>query len=211
MRAAGAKRIVVEAEGDEDSQALAAEVRRAARAAGARVAESPGRRGAVIYAGSDPVSAAGVAESVAGESPGARVVLPDEVARAGVDGLIGGRAARSTVLVTRAPAPGSTPALRDFEAAFRRTYRREPGPYAALGHAAMTTVLAALTRAAQDDDAGSRQRVIDAFFDAGAQSTAVGPLTVQPDGVLAAPRFTTYRVSGGRRVDDAITRASRSR
>ena len=75
----------------------------------------------------------------------------------------------------------------------------------------MTTVLAALTRAAQDDDASSRQRVIDAFFDAGAQSTAVGPLTVQPDGVLAAPRFTTYRVSGGRRVDDAIIRASRSR
>ena len=89
VRAAGAKRIVVEAEGDEDSQALAAEVRGAARAAGARVAESPGRRGAVIYAGSDPVSAAGVAESVAGESPGARVVLPDEVARAGVEGCSG--------------------------------------------------------------------------------------------------------------------------
>ena len=61
----------------------------------------------------------------------------------------------------------------------------------------MTTVLAALTRAAQDDDAGTRQRVIDAFFSAGTQSTAVGPLTVEPDGVLAAPRFSTYRLKGG--------------
>ena len=49
------------------------------------------------------------------------------------------------MLVSRAPAPGSTPALRAFEAAFERTYGREPGPYAALGHAAMTSVLAALT------------------------------------------------------------------
>jgi ABC-type branched-subunit amino acid transport system substrate-binding protein len=196
VRAAGAGRIAVEAEGDESSQALAAEVR---RAAGGRLAGSPGRSGAVIYAGADPVNAAGVAESVARESPGARIVLPDEVVRAGVDGLIAGPAARATVLVSRAPTPGSTPALRAFEAAFERTYRRAPGPYAALGHAAMSTVLAALTRAAETDDAGTRRRVIDAFFAAGTQSTAVGPLTVEPDGVLAAPRFSAYRVSGGHR------------
>ena len=71
---------------------------------------------------------------------------------------------------------------------------------AALGHSAMTTVLAALTRAARDDDAGTRQRVIDAFFAPGPKPTAIGPLTVEPDGVLAAPRFSTYRLSGGRRV-----------
>ena len=194
VRAAGARRIVVEAEGDDSSQALAAEVRRAARAAGARLATTPGSDGAVIYTGSDPVGAAAVAETEA------RVVLPDEVVRAGVEELLGGRAARGTVLVSRAPAPGSTPALRAFEAAFERTYERPPGPYAALGHAAMTSVLGALTRAAANDDAGTRQRVIDAFFAAGTQSTAVGPLTVEPDGVLAAPRFSTYRLIGGRRV-----------
>jgi hypothetical protein len=72
----------------------------------------------------------------------------------------------------------------------------------------MTTVLAALTRAARDDDASARQRVIDAFFAAGTRSTTIGPLTVEPDGVLAAPRFSTYRLSGGRRVW-ATTRASR--
>jgi ABC-type branched-subunit amino acid transport system substrate-binding protein len=197
VEAAGAGPIVVEAEADQGSQSLAAEVR---RAAGSRTATSPGRGGAVIYAGDDPVAAAGVAESVAGE--GARVVLPDEVVRAGVDGLLDGAAARRTVLVSRAPAPGSTPGLRAFEAAFERTYERKPGPYAALGHAAMTSVLDALETAAEDNDAGSRQRVIDAFFAAGTHDTAIGPLTLEPDGVLAGPRFSTYRVSGGERVYD---------
>ena len=200
VRAARAQRVVVESEGGEDAAALATEVRRAARAAGVRVADTPGSRGVVIYAGEDPVNAAGVAESVARESPGARIVLPDEVVRAGVDGLIQGQAAKRTVLVTRAPVPGSTPALRQFEAAFRRTYRRDPGAYAALGYAAMTTVLDALTRAAEHDEAGARQRVIDAFFTAGTQDTVIGPLRVAPNGDVAPARFSTYRLERGRRV-----------
>ncbi|HYH88711.1 MAG TPA: hypothetical protein VEX67_05735 [Solirubrobacteraceae bacterium] len=200
VRAAGARRVVVEAEAGEDAAALATEVRRAARAAGVAVADTPGPRGAVIYAGADPVSAVGVADSVARETPGTRVVLPDEVVRAGVDRLIRGRAARQAVFVSSAPAPGSTPELRAFEAAFERAYRRRPGPDAALGHAAMTTVLAALTRAAQDDEAGERQRVLDAFFAAGALDTALGPLTVEPTGEVSPARFSTYRLSGGRRV-----------
>jgi len=200
VRAAGARRVVVEAEAGADAQSLATEVRRAARAAGVEVADTPGRRGAVIYAGADPVSAAGVADSVARETPGTRVVLPDEVVRAGVDRLIRGRAARQAVFVSSAPAPGSTPELRAFEAAFERAYGRRPGPYAALGHAAMTTVLAALTRAAQDDEAGERQRVLDAYFAAGAVDTALGPLTVEPTGEVSPARFSTYRLAGGRRV-----------
>ena len=142
VRAAGARRIVVESEGGEDAESLAREVRAAARAAGARLAETPGPRGAVIYAGTDPVGAAGVAESVAREAPGARIVLPDAIARADTEGLIKGAAARRTVFVSSAPRPGSTPELRAFEADFERAYGRAPGPYAALGHAAMATVLA---------------------------------------------------------------------
>jgi ABC-type branched-subunit amino acid transport system substrate-binding protein len=193
VRAAGAQRIVVEAEGGEDAEALAREVRDAARAAGARLAESPGRRGAVVYAGADPVGAAAVAESVAREAPGARVVLPDAVARAGVDGLVRGRARRRTVIVSSAPRPGSTPELRAFEADFERAYGRAPGAYAALGHAAMATVLAAIARAAEDGEAGARQRVIDAFFSGMAHDTVLGRLTVQPSGEVAPARFSTYR------------------
>jgi ABC-type branched-subunit amino acid transport system substrate-binding protein len=198
VRAAGARRVTVESEGGEDAEAIATEVRRAAPAAGVRVGGSPGRDGAVIYAGSDPVNAAGVAESVA--RAGARVVLPDEVVRAGVEGMLHGAAAKRAVLVSRAPRPGATPELREFEAAFAETFRRRPGPYAALGYAAMTTVLAALTRAAENDEAGARQRVIDAFFAEGVHDTAIGRLRVEPSGVVEPARFSTYRLVGGRRV-----------
>jgi branched-chain amino acid transport system substrate-binding protein len=194
VRAAGRRRIVVEEEGGADGAALGLEVRRAATAAGAKLVADPGRDGAVVYAGEDPVAAAGVAESVARETPGARVVLPDAVVRAGVESQLAGSAARRTVLVSSAPEPGSTPALRSFEAAFARAYGRPPGPYAALGDAAMQTVLAALRRTAADKRAGERRAVLRAYFSPGARETVIGPLSV-----LAPASFTAFRLSGGRR------------
>ncbi len=199
VRAAGTRRIVVEAEGGEDAGALASEVRRAAAAGGAKVVTRPGRDGAVIYVGEDPVAAASVAESVISETPGARVVLPDEVVRAGVEGQLRGRTARRTVLVSRAPEPGSTPALREFEAAFERTFGRRPGPYAALGHAAMQTVLAALAEAAGEKRAGERRRVLQLFFSGRPRETVVGPVTVLGPGEVSPASFSAFRVAGGRR------------
>ena len=184
--------------------------RRPGAAGGGRVGppSPPGQRGAVIYAGDDPVNAAGVVESIARESPGARVVLPDELVRAGVDDRLRGRAARAAVLVSRAPAPGSTPALRAFEAAFERTYGREPGPYAALGHAAMTTVLAALTRAARTTTASAES---SRFARAPARDRRVlrrrhpehggrAAHASSPTACSRRPRFSTYRLKGGQRV-----------
>jgi ABC-type branched-subunit amino acid transport system substrate-binding protein len=199
VRAAAARRVVVEAEGGEDGAALAAEVRRAATAAGVKVVSEPGWDGAVIYAGEDPVAAAAIAESVARESPGARVVLPDAVVRNGVERLLRGPAARRTVLVSSAPEPGSTPALREFEADFERAFHRRPGPYAALGHGAMETVLGALNRAAADDQAGRRRRVLREYFSDGVTDTVAGPLGVLASGAAASPRFTAFRLTDGHR------------
>jgi branched-chain amino acid transport system substrate-binding protein len=199
LRATGARRVVVEAEGGEDAAALAAEVRRAAAGAGVRVVGEAGRGAAVIYAGADPVNAAGVADGVGRERPGTRVVLPDAVVRAGVEGRLSGRAARDAVLVSSAPEPGSTPALRAFEAAFARVYGRRPGPYAALGYAAMQSVLAALRRAAADDRAGERRRVLEAFFAGGARETVLGPLSFLPSGEVSPARFSAFRLIKGRR------------
>jgi len=193
VRAAAARRIAVEAEGGEDAAALAGEVRRAAAADGAKVVARPGRGGAVIYVGEDPVAAASVAESVISESPGARVVLPDELVRTGVAGLLNGRTARRTVLVSRAPEPGSTPALRAFEAAFARAYGRRPGPYAALGHAAMETVLDALAQAARENRAGERRRVLQLFFSGRPRETVAGPLAVLGSGEVSPARFSATR------------------
>jgi len=195
VRAAETRRVVVEAEGGEDAAALAAEVRRAAAAAGVKVVDEAGRGSAVIYAGEEPV----VAASIARETPGVRVVLGDALVRNGVEGLLEGAVARRAVLVSSAPEPGSTPALREFEAAFERAYGRRPGPYAALGHAAMETVLAALDRAAADDEAGRRRRVLREYFSAGARDTVAGPLPVLASGAAAQPHFTAFRLSNGRR------------
>ncbi|MEA2132437.1 MAG: branched-chain amino acid transport system substrate-binding protein [Solirubrobacteraceae bacterium] len=201
VRAAGTRRIVVEADGGEDAAALASEVRRAATAEGAKVVSKPGRDGAVIYAGEDPVAAASIAESVISETPGARVVLPDEVVRAGVEVRLSGRSARRTVLVSRAPEPGSTAPLREFEAAFERTFARRPGPYAALGYAAMQTVLASLAQAADEKRAGERRRVIQLFFSGRPRETVVGPLTELRSGEVSPARFSAFRLAGssGRR------------
>ena len=112
---------------------------------------------------------------------------------------VGGRAARRTVFVSAAPRPGSTSELRAFVADFERAYRRRPDPYAALVHAAMATVLHALARAAEDDAAGTRQRIIDAYFAGEPHSTVLGRLVIGPTGDVAPARYSTFRLSGGSR------------
>ena len=196
--AAGGGRVVIEAEAGTAARALADELRRAAAAGGARIVQDAARADAVLYAGEDPENAAGVADGVAREAPKARIVLPDAVTRAGVQERLGAAAARRAVLISSAPELGSTPALRRFEASFRTRFEREPGPYAAVGHAAMRSVLDAISRAGAR--AGSRQAVIDAYFRRPPLDTVIGPLAFSPTGALASPRFSAYRLQGGRLV-----------
>jgi ABC-type branched-subunit amino acid transport system substrate-binding protein len=110
------------------------------------------------------------------------IVLPDAVVRAGVERRLLPAARARAVFVSAAPRPGSTPVLRRFEADFRARFGRPPGPYAAVGHAAMNAVLDAI--AAAGSEANERQAVIDAFF-AGRPRDA--------------PAFTAYRLRGARR------------
>jgi branched-chain amino acid transport system substrate-binding protein len=195
---AGGRQVVIEAETGLAAEALAGELRRAAAAAGARVIQDTARADAVLYAGEDAENAAGVADGIAREAPRARIVLPDVLTRAGVEQRLGPAAARRAVLISSAPEPGSTPALREFEATFRARFGREPGPYAAIGHAAMRSVLDAIARAGAH--AGSRQTVIDAFFRRAPLDTVIGPLAFGPNGALQNARFTAYRLRGGGRV-----------
>jgi branched-chain amino acid transport system substrate-binding protein len=165
-RAAGARapRLAIEQEPGHVADVLAAAVRRAAAAAGARVVGDAAHADAVVYAGADPQNAAGVADGVARETPGAAIVLPDALTRAGIADRLSPAARRRAVLVTSAPEPGSTPELRAFATAFRERMGREPGPYAAVGYDAMRAVLGAIRRAGAD--ANRRQAVIDAFLTA---------------------------------------------
>jgi branched-chain amino acid transport system substrate-binding protein len=168
-------RIAVESESGKVPEALTTAIVRAA----GRVVDS--RPDAVIYAGTDVRSAAGVAESLAREHPHARLVFPDELTRGGLGRLLAPGVRRRSVFVTSAPKPGSTPELRAFEQAFRDEYGRAPDPYAVLAYRAMRRVLEAIS------DAGARARV--------RRVVAERYLALPP----AETGFTAFRVRDGRR------------
>ena len=85
----------------------------------------PARADALVYAGTDVANAAGVADGWAREAPGARIVLPDALVRAGVVARLSPAARRRAVLVSSAPAAGSAP-----DRAFQADFRRRFGPVA---------------------------------------------------------------------------------
>jgi branched-chain amino acid transport system substrate-binding protein len=151
-------RIAVEQEPGETADALRAAITAAAPAAGARIVDSTGRADAVIYAGEDPVNAAGVAQSVT--AAGTPIVLPDPVVLAGVAGRLDPATKRRTVLVSSAPAPGAG-AVRDLAPAFQAAFGHAPGPYAVIGHDAMQALIAAIGRVSPHDR--RRQAVTHAF------------------------------------------------
>jgi ABC-type branched-subunit amino acid transport system substrate-binding protein len=188
-----APRLTVEQEPGRFADALVEGLRKA----GARIEEDPDRADAFVYSGEDPVNAAGVADGLAAEHPGKPILLPDALTRAGVQQRLGAAARRRAVFVSAAPEPGSTAALRRFEAAFRERFGREPGPYGAIGYEAMRSLLAAITAAGER--ANNRQAVIDAYFAAAEHSgTVLGDYRIGPRGQLEPARFTAHRVRGGR-------------
>ena len=103
--------------------------------------EDPRRADAVVYVGDDVVAAEGVGEDLAREAPRALVVYGDDLTRAGLEDRLSGAARRRALLVSRAPRPDSTSELRRFRREYVKRFGSVPGPYAALGHAVMRSVL----------------------------------------------------------------------
>jgi branched-chain amino acid transport system substrate-binding protein len=169
-------RIAVESEAGKVPEALTTQILRRT----GQVYES--RLDAVIYAGTDVRSAAGVAESLAREHPHAQLVFGDELTRGGLGRLLPASVRRRSIFVSSAPRPGSTAELRDFEAAFKQEFGRAPDPYAVLAYRAMRRVLEAI------GDAGGRARL--------RRVVAERYLALPP----AETGFTAFRVRDGRRV-----------
>jgi branched-chain amino acid transport system substrate-binding protein len=176
MAAAGDGSVAVEAEAGRVAEELVDALR---AAAGDRLVGDVARADAVIYVGSDVRSAAGVAESLAGEAP--RLVFPDELTRAGLPGRLPAAARRRAVFVSSAPEPASTPELRAFEAEFEQRFERAPDPYAVLAWRAMRRVLEALEAAGTR--ANLRREVVERY------------LALPP----APEAFTAFRLRGGER------------
>jgi len=175
-RAPARRTLAVEAEASPQGEALGAAVRAAAGRIGLRLVLDPARADAVIYAGEEPGAAVAVLDALAREAPRARLLLGEALLLAGVPGRLSAPARRRAAALSSAPAPRP-----GFAPRYRAAFGRDPGPYAALGHAAMTRVLDAI--AAAGDAANRRQAVIDAYFRGAAPSVA-------PDGRRLGPVFT---------------------
>jgi len=163
-RRAGGGRVAVEAEAGKVAEGLV----RALQLAAAdnprvRLVSDSAGADAVIYAGSDLRSAAGVAESLAREAPRAALVFPDELTRAGLAQQLTGAARRRAVLVSSAPEPGSTGELRGFEDAFAAAFGHRPDPYAVLAWDAGRRVLAAIRAAGPR--ANLRRAVVERYME----------------------------------------------
>jgi branched-chain amino acid transport system substrate-binding protein len=166
-------RVAIESEPSLTADSLNAALTDAAPAAHVRLVDSTERADAVVYAGDDPVNAAGVADAIARERK--PIVLGDALVFAGVAGRLSPAARRRAVLVSSAPAPGA--AAHDALAPrFREAFGRGPGPYALMGYEAMRSVIAAIDSVGGRDS--RRQAVIAAF---------------RPPPVRA---FTAYRADG---------------
>jgi branched-chain amino acid transport system substrate-binding protein len=198
-RVRGPLRFAVEHEPGAVAGELVGALRTAARETGDRLVEDAARADAVVYAGEDAENAAGVADALAREAPGAVLVLPDALTRAGIADGLTPAARRRAVLVSAAPEPGSTPELRAFEARLREELGRDPGPYAALGYEAMRSVLDAIERAGRR--AARRQAIIDTYLVPGRRTgTLLGDYAIEPDGERDTPppqAFTAFRARGG--------------
>lgn len=181
LRAAGGHRVAIEAQAGPVAEEQVTALRAAAGEAGVRLVQDVAGADAVIYAGSDVRSAAGVAESLAREAPRATLVFGDELTRAGLARRLVPAARQRAVFVSSVPEPGSTPELRDFESAFEEQFARVPDPYAVLAWRGMKRVLEAI--AAGGRRANLRRVVAERYLE----------LPPPPE------TFTAFRLSGGER------------
>jgi len=87
------------------------------------------------------------------------------------------------------------PAGRDFVAAFRAEYGREPGRYAAYGYEAMAVILDSIDRAANPAD---RPTVSAAFFETADRDSILGNYSIDAVGDTTLDRMSGYELRAGR-------------
>jgi branched-chain amino acid transport system substrate-binding protein len=143
--------VAVESEVEPADQTLADMVR---RRVGDDLTTDTRRARTIVYAGSDPESAAGVVEALLREAPNARILLSSSLLRAGMTTV-----RRRVAFVDPAGPPDAA-----FVEQFEQRFDRCPHPYAHLAHEAMQWILDAITEVGER--AGERRRVVRAYMDA---------------------------------------------
>jgi branched-chain amino acid transport system substrate-binding protein len=106
---------------------------------------------------------------------------------------------REFSIVSAAQDPSQLPPEgQRFVRAYRESYGREPGRYAAYGYEAMAVVLDAIERAGEDG--AERDAVIDAFLETENRDSVLGTYSIDEVGDTTLDRLAGYRVEGERLV-----------
>ena len=155
------------------------------------------RADAAFYAGTTAKGGAAVLDALSAADPRLALFAPDGLADASLAASISAQAASRLLLTSPAfPFGDLPPKAREFAAAFRRAYGREPLPDAVFSYEAMRAFLDAVKAAgAKGND---RAAIIDAYFSLRERDTALGRWSVTPSGDSTLRRYAVWRVRDGR-------------
>lgn len=167
----------------------AAEMTREAQGIGLDL-PAAGKVEAVLYAGG-PDGVDAVADAVAKGDAG--TVIATDAVGGGARQLPSGSGGAEPVVVAGALAPESIPAP-DFGADFRARYNRDPGPYAAFGHEAMSLALSGIEQAG---DGEFRAAVRDEILGADRADSVLGPYSIDEEGETSLCTVQRYRLAAG--------------
>jgi branched-chain amino acid transport system substrate-binding protein len=107
------------------------------------------------------------------------------------------RSNERTFITSAAQDPSQLPPQgQRFIRDYRRKFGRDPDPYAAYGHAAMSLLLDAIRRAG--DDANGREEIVKQVFDTEDFRSVIGTFSIDENGDTTLDRVAGYRVRNGR-------------
>ena len=151
----------------------------------------------VFFGGTAQSRAVQVLRDVNASAPKALLFGADAVALPNVAAEIGARAGARLRLTSPALPPDALPARgRKVLEAFARRHGRDPSPFVIYGYEAMSVVLDAIDRGA--DDAGAeRAAVRRAFFDTHDRASALGRYSIDRNGDTTLRTYGAYRVRRG--------------
>jgi branched-chain amino acid transport system substrate-binding protein len=205
MQTLGAKRVYVAGDGSEYGRALRAAFLSRAGSAITSVS-SPSGADAVLYAGGSASGAASVFGRAVAGNPKVDLFAPSALAENSFAASLSAAAQKRLYVSSPGFTAGNSPAP-EFTSAFRNTYGHAPATQAAFGFAAMQAVLHALQQAGSS--ASTRKTVVHDFFSIRNFGTAVGAVSINPDGDVSfsggAP-FVFSRVKAGKLVTEKAVR-----
>jgi branched-chain amino acid transport system substrate-binding protein len=154
------------------------------------------RADAAFYAGTTTKGGATVLDALSAADPQLALFAPDGLADTGLAASVSAATASRLLLTSPAfPFDDLPPKAREFAAAFRRAYGREPVPDAVFSYEAMRAFLDAVKAAgAKGND---RAAIIDAYFTLRERDTALGTWSVTRSGDSTLRRYAVWRVRDG--------------